>query len=83
MAMSMWRGKGEGKGKRTGRRREEPKRVREQESEEGASSPFYSESGLPACCQVTVWWNLDRMLTTMTKATYKKEHLIGLTVSVG
>jgi hypothetical protein len=31
----------------------------EQESEEGASSPFYSESGI---CQVTVGQSLDRML---------------------
>jgi hypothetical protein len=26
----------------------------QEESEEGASSPFYSESGTPGCCQVTV-----------------------------
>ena len=39
------------------------KRAREeQESEEGASSPFYSESGTPVYCQVNVW-SLDRMLT--------------------
>lgn len=37
--------------------------AREQEQEEGASSPFYNESGLPGCCQVTVGWSLDRMLT--------------------
>jgi hypothetical protein len=31
-------------------------RARRQESRraEGASSPFYSESGIPGCCQVTV-----------------------------
>ena len=29
----------------------------------GASSPFYSESGLPDCCQVTVGQSLDKMLT--------------------
>ena len=37
--------------------REEPqrgKRVREQEREEGARSPFYTESGTAGCCQVTV-----------------------------
>jgi hypothetical protein len=28
-------------------------RKRKQESEKGASSPFYSESGTPGCCQVT------------------------------
>jgi hypothetical protein len=39
-------------------------RVREeQESKEGASSPFYSESGIPGCCQVTVGRSLDRMPT--------------------
>jgi hypothetical protein len=37
-----------------GTRREEPKRAREQEREEGESSPFYSGSGLPGCCQVTM-----------------------------
>jgi hypothetical protein len=37
--------------------------VREQENKEGASSPFYSGSGPPSCCQVTVGWSLDRMLT--------------------
>ena len=31
----------------------------EQEREEGASSPFYSESGIPGCCQVTV---MDRFI---------------------
>ena len=34
-----------------------------QESEEGASSPFYNESGIPGCCQVTVGQSLDEMLT--------------------
>jgi hypothetical protein len=29
-------------------------RAREQEPEEGASNPYYSESGIPGCCQVTV-----------------------------
>ena len=29
----------------------------------GASSPFYSESGTPGCCQVTVGRSLDKMLT--------------------
>ena len=57
--MTMWRegmmvkeGE-EGKGART---RGEEKRAREQE--EKASSPFYSESGTPGCCQVTVWQSL-------------------------
>ena len=51
----------EGREKGMGREREpESKRAREREArirgkrEEGASSPFYSGSGLPGCCQVTV-----------------------------
>ena len=28
-----------------------------------ASSPFYSESGTPGCCQVTVGQSLDKMPT--------------------
>jgi hypothetical protein len=43
----------------------ESKSEREQEREEGASSPFYSESGTPGSCQVTVGWRLDRLLTTV------------------
>jgi hypothetical protein len=35
----------------------------EQENEEEASSPFYSESGTPGCCQVTVEPILDGMPT--------------------
>jgi hypothetical protein len=47
----------------TGGSRKGGARTREQEREEGASSPFYSESGTPGCCQVTVGWSLDKMLT--------------------
>jgi hypothetical protein len=39
---------------------EEEKRARE-ESEEEASSPFYSESGPCGCCQVFVGWSLEGM----------------------
>ena len=39
----------------------------EQEKEEGASSPLYSESGTPGCCQVTVGWSLKGMLTPLFK----------------
>ena len=35
----------------------------EQERAEETSSSFYSESGLPDCCQVTVGQSLDKMLT--------------------
>lgn len=38
-------------------------KARDQENEERASSPFYSGSCMPGCCQVTVGWSLDRMLT--------------------
>jgi hypothetical protein len=38
-------------------------KARDQENEERASSPFYSGSCMPGCCQVTVGWNLDRILT--------------------
>ena len=51
------------------KREQESKRqergARRQEREEGTSSPFYSGSGLPGCCQVTVGWSLDRMLTAV------------------
>jgi hypothetical protein len=58
---------GEGNGKRGGKGQGDKAGARkeEQESEEGASSPFYSGSGLPGCCQVTVGQNLDRMLTVV------------------
>jgi hypothetical protein len=42
--MSTHRETGDGNGKRGGKGR-----ARE-EREEGASSPFYSESGIPGCC---------------------------------
>jgi hypothetical protein len=43
------------------------KRVRgqEQESEEGASSTFYSGSCILSYCQVTVGWGLDEMPTVL------------------
>jgi hypothetical protein len=58
--MSTWRERGKGMG-REGRR--ESKIKRKQENEEQASSPFYSKSGIPGCCQATVGQSLDRMLT--------------------
>jgi hypothetical protein len=45
----MWREREEGKAAR----------AREREREEGANRPFYSESGTPGCCQVTVGQSLD------------------------
>jgi hypothetical protein len=48
-----------------GRRKGEDRAgARRQERAEGTSSSFYSESGTPGCCQVTVGWSLDKMLTT-------------------
>ena len=38
-------------------------RRQEQERAEGVSSPFYSKSGTPGCCQVTVGQCLDKRLT--------------------
>jgi hypothetical protein len=62
--MNMWReGKENGEGKGKGRAQEGKREAREEEREEGVSSPFYSGSGLPSCCQVTVRQSLDRMLT--------------------
>jgi hypothetical protein len=48
-----------GKGNRRGKCKK-GKRVREQEKEKGASSPFYSGPGLPVgkLCQVTVGSNI-------------------------
>lgn len=53
-------GEGEGRGekKRVETIKLENKRIRE----EGAIIPFYSESGTPSCCQVTVERSLEEML---------------------
>ena len=65
---------GERKNKGAGGKKE-AREARTQEREKGPSSLFYSGSGLPGCCQVTVGrntpgchqvivgWSLDRMLT--------------------
>jgi len=45
--MSTWRVGGRGMGR-------EGTKEQEQEREEGVHSPFYSESGIPGCCQVIV-----------------------------
>ena len=61
--MSTWR---EGEGNGMGRERGKMVREQEQESKRermGASSPFYSESGTPSYCQVTVGQSLDEMPT--------------------
>ena len=53
--MAMW-GEGEGKGdeEKGVKGQERSKRVREQESKEGASISFHSGLGHSGCCQVTV-----------------------------
>jgi hypothetical protein len=40
---------------------QEQEERREQEREEGPSSPSYSESGSPGCCQLTLGQSLDEM----------------------
>lgn len=30
---------------------------------EGTSRPFHSKSGKPGCCQITIGWSLDKVLT--------------------
>ena len=47
-ALSIWRQEKQRGGEKEGRE-EKGKRVGQQESEEGANSPFYSESGIPDC----------------------------------
>jgi hypothetical protein len=69
-------GKGMGRdgvgGGARGQSRSKKGRARDQEREEGASSPFYSGSDLPGCCQVTVGWSLDdRMLTLSSRSVYR------------
>jgi hypothetical protein len=57
--------------------REEGKRRREEEKKEkmGASSSFYSELGIPGCCQVTVARSLEGMPTwIMTSPVMVKRH---------
>ena len=39
------------------------KRIEIEQEGKKASSSFYSESGIPGCCQVTVGWSLEGMLT--------------------
>jgi hypothetical protein len=42
------------------------KRIEIEQEGKKASSSFYSESGIPGCCQVTVGRSLDKMLTQST-----------------
>jgi hypothetical protein len=54
--------RGEGKGThmvREGTEVGKDKRTREQKRKEGTNSPFYSELGIPDCCQVTVGRSLE------------------------
>ena len=54
--------RGERVGKRLEREREQEGKSK-REREEGASSPFYSESGTPGCCQVSVGQSTPGALT--------------------
>lgn len=69
--MNTWRERVVGNGERRNRegRGEGSKKSkkREQESEEGASSPFYKESGIPGRRQVTVGQRLEGMPTVGMK----------------
>jgi hypothetical protein len=42
-----------------GKGQEQKEKRRKQDSEEGARSPFYSESGIPGCCQEPVGRSLE------------------------
>ena len=61
-------------GREGGREEQEQEKAREQESKEGANSPFYSESGIPGYCRVTVGQSLDRMLTLNTYIKVSKKN---------
>jgi hypothetical protein len=69
MAMSTQRERGRGMGREEEQEGEDRARTRRQEREGGVSSLFYSESGTPGCCQVTVGRSLDKMLTVLIKET--------------
>jgi hypothetical protein len=56
MGVREWGERGEGKLRKSKERRGTGEK-------EGVSSRFYSGSGTPGCCQVTVGWSLDRMIT--------------------
>jgi hypothetical protein len=45
----------------------------EQERAEGPNSPFYGESGIPGCCQVTVGQSLDKMLRVWVLESQKND----------
>jgi hypothetical protein len=61
--MNMWREGNRERWRKGLEVRARGKKARKQEREEGASSPFYSESGIPDCCQETVDRSLDKVLT--------------------
>jgi hypothetical protein len=77
--MNKCREKGEGIGGERGTGQEDRAGVRRQETVEGPSSPFYSESGIPGGCQVTVGRSLDKMLTG--RVSEKTSHREGMSPS--
>ena len=64
----MWRERGTGWGES-----EWSKKARARENREWGSSPFYSEPGIPGCCQVTVGWSLDQKKNKKKNQTNKNK----------
>ena len=56
-----------------GARGQSESKKEERKREEGWSSPFYSESGIPGYCQVTVEWSLEEMLTHLLTISSKRK----------
>jgi hypothetical protein len=65
--MSTWREKGKGNGEGGGARTRGQSRNKRGGWE--GKQPFYSESGIPGCCQVTVGWSLDKKQNKTNKQT--------------
>ena len=57
------RERGGEEGSKWGENRSWKERAREQESKRKRGGGFYSESGTPGYCHVTVEWSLEKMLT--------------------
>jgi hypothetical protein len=53
----------EGSGERRDRERREEGSKKSKRERRGSRRAFYSESGTPGCCQVTVGRSLEEMLT--------------------
>jgi hypothetical protein len=66
----------EGNGERgeRGKGTEQDKECKRARERGGAIIPFYSESGIPGCFQVTVGWSLDKMLTLFASSLERVPH---------